>query len=197
MEFKESTQHSTEMLDVVDEHDKPLGFTKLRTEVHRDGDWHREVHVWVYNGKGELLFQLRGPNQESFPNCWDVSVGGHVSAGSEYADSALKELEEELGIKAHAKDLQIIKYWQHHELHDEGRKMVNRAHRMVYGYRYEGKVHDLVPEAGAIAGLKFLTYHEMLLLPEHFGEGIAIIPGSKTYFTLAFEKVRDLLLAKI
>jgi isopentenyldiphosphate isomerase len=95
-----------ELLDVVDPLGKPLGRAKLRPAVHRDGDWHRTVHVWIVNKNDELLFQKRSANRESFPGTWDVSSAGHVSSGESPIEAAKKELFEELGIRA-----------AHHELH--------------------------------------------------------------------------------
>jgi isopentenyl-diphosphate delta-isomerase type 1 len=95
-----------ELLDIVDPSGNPLGRAKLRQAVHRDGDWHRTVHVWIVNKKGELLFQKRSADRESFPGTWDVSSAGHVSSGELPVEAAKKELFEELGIRA-----------AHHELH--------------------------------------------------------------------------------
>jgi hypothetical protein len=39
----------TEYLDVLDSKGVHTGERKLRAHVHRDGDWHRTVHVWVLN----------------------------------------------------------------------------------------------------------------------------------------------------
>lgn len=181
-----------ECLDVVDEHDQPLGLKKLRVEVHRDGDWHREVHVWVYNGKGELLFQLRGPHQETFPNCWDVSVGGHVEAGSDYLESALKEMREELGIEARSEELKKIIY-RTRDIRDEHRGIWNRSFQTIFAYRYDGSLDALTLEKPAVAEVRFFTEEEMLAVPEQYGKGISMFPGEKEHFQEVFGKVRALL----
>lgn len=36
-----------EYFDVLDEFGAQTGRTKLRKEVHRDGDWHASVHIWI------------------------------------------------------------------------------------------------------------------------------------------------------
>ena len=54
-----------EYFDVLDENGNKTGKLKLRNEVHRDGDWHRGVHVWIINSFGELLLQRRSPNKEN------------------------------------------------------------------------------------------------------------------------------------
>ena len=43
--------------------------------------------------------------KDSFPGCYDISSAGHISAGDEPLETALRELEEELGIKAEPEQL--------------------------------------------------------------------------------------------
>ena len=74
----------------------PLGEKKARKLVHRDGDWHSSVHVWMYTLSGELLLQKRAEGKDTFPGRWDVSVGGHVTSGDGVLETARKEVEEEL-----------------------------------------------------------------------------------------------------
>ncbi|KAG8462742.1 hypothetical protein KFE25_004718 [Diacronema lutheri] len=76
----------------------PLGATKRRGDVHRDGDWHRSVHVWLVDERGALLVQQRSEHKDTFPGLWDVSCAGHVGAGSEPLAAARAELREELGL---------------------------------------------------------------------------------------------------
>jgi isopentenyldiphosphate isomerase len=52
----------------------------------------------VFNGKGELLVQLRGRSKDRYPLHWDVSVGGHVDPAETYDEAARRELHEELGL---------------------------------------------------------------------------------------------------
>lgn len=119
-----------EILDIVDENGVPTGRTIDRETAHRDGIRHRTSHVWVArlgadyvcrenNGwldgtcdvarqmlaGVELLLQRRSPNKDSHPGCLDISSAGHIPAGCGYIESALRELEEELGITAAASEL--------------------------------------------------------------------------------------------
>ncbi|CAA0343242.1 unnamed protein product [Arabidopsis thaliana] len=71
-----------------------------RGEVHRDGDYHRAVHVWIFvETTQQLLLQLRSDDKDSWPGQWDISSAGHISAGDTSLLSAQRELEEELGVK--------------------------------------------------------------------------------------------------
>ena len=99
-----------ELLDIVNEEGEPTGQVKERTKVHEDGDLHRTSHVWIVrdNGKGgwDVLLQKRSQNKDSFPGCYDISSAGHIPAGSDYKDSAQRELKEELGIEVDLEELQ-------------------------------------------------------------------------------------------
>lgn len=89
----------TEMFDIYDEDFKHIG-VKPRHEVHRDGDWHQAFHCWVIghdDGQAFVILQMRGPNQDTFPNMLDISAAGHLQAGETVQDGA-RELEEELGL---------------------------------------------------------------------------------------------------
>jgi hypothetical protein len=44
-----------------------LKVNKPRQAVHRDGDWHRAVHIWLINSKGELVLQKRSKFKDTFP----------------------------------------------------------------------------------------------------------------------------------
>ncbi|MCR4943320.1 MAG: NUDIX domain-containing protein [Clostridium sp.] len=101
-----------EMLDIVDENGNPTGKVKRRDEVHRDGDPHRTSHVWIVrdNEKGglDVLLQKRSDNKDSHPGCLDISSAGHIKAGDDFLESALRELKEELGIEASPEELKEI-----------------------------------------------------------------------------------------
>ncbi|KAF7060677.1 hypothetical protein CFC21_067454 [Triticum aestivum] len=56
--------------------------TVPRTKVHRDGDCHRAVHVWIYcESTRELLLQRHADYKDSRTGQWDISSAGHISVG--------------------------------------------------------------------------------------------------------------------
>ncbi|KAB2077160.1 hypothetical protein ES319_A06G083600v1 [Gossypium barbadense] len=62
--------------------DKKIGGSKPRGDVHRDGDYHKAVHVWIFTeSTQELLLQKRADCKDSWPGLWDISSAGHISAG--------------------------------------------------------------------------------------------------------------------
>ena len=98
-----------EIFDVCDENGRPTGETVERGAAHRDGVLHRTAHVWIIReqeGRVQVLLQKRSLSKDSFPGLYDTSSAGHVPAGSEVLPSALRELEEELGLHAEESDLE-------------------------------------------------------------------------------------------
>jgi isopentenyl-diphosphate delta-isomerase len=82
---------------VVDEHDTEIGSAML-DDVWRQGLYHRIVSIFIVDGAGRMLLQLRGPHVRLYPNCWDQAAGGHVDVGQSYKQTAVNELAEELGV---------------------------------------------------------------------------------------------------
>lgn len=97
-----------EWLDVVDENGEPTGKIVERTVAHREGIRHRTAHVWLArerDGRIQVLLQKRCETKDSHPGCYDMSSGGHIPAGVDYLPSAVRELQEELGVQAEEKEL--------------------------------------------------------------------------------------------
>lgn len=96
-----AAQDLSERFDVLRSDGTPTGITRTRGEVHRAGDWHRSVHVWVIGGgeDGWLVFQRRSAAKDTWPRRLDASVSGHYRAG-EGLDEALRETAEEIGVAA-------------------------------------------------------------------------------------------------
>ena len=107
----EPAQDPGEPFDVITADGKPTGRVKPRAEVHRDGDWHRAIHVWVAGvddrGAPFLTFQRRSPHKDTWPARFDATVGGHYRAGETLAET-LREVEEEIGIIPDQRDLRPL-----------------------------------------------------------------------------------------
>lgn len=96
-----------ELFDVVDESDRPVAVLS-RYEVHRQKLRHRAVHIFIFNANGELFLQKRSRWKDVHPSCWDSSAAGHVNAGQTYAETAPRELEEEMGVQSPLEEIGSI-----------------------------------------------------------------------------------------
>lgn len=97
-----------EMIDIIDEQGNPTGQTIERTIAHQKGILHRTAHVWLFryrNGVIQILLQKRSKNKDSYPGCYDISSAGHIPAGVDFLSSALRELQEELGLTVQPNEL--------------------------------------------------------------------------------------------
>ena len=93
-----------ELLEIVDGDGRVLG-TEKRSVVHGNPALlHRVIHVLVFNTAGQLLLQKRSMNKDTAPGKWDTSVGGHCNPGEADSAAAIREMDEELGIKGHPVD---------------------------------------------------------------------------------------------
>lgn len=59
----------------------------------------RVVHIMLARSNGKWLIVQRG-NTTQNPFMWDMTVGGHIKAGDSFDESALRETEEEIGVKS-------------------------------------------------------------------------------------------------
>ena len=112
---------------------------KPRRLVHRDGDWHAAIHVWILAEEGSdesdagprLLLQKRAACKESWASMWDISAAGHITAGDESVSTAIREVEEELGIRLPADSLELLFVYRQ-ESTDRGGAFVNNEFNDVY-----------------------------------------------------------------
>lgn len=89
-----------EILDICDELGNPTGKTVEREIAHQQGILHRTAHVWILRKKKikYKYYYKKKWTKDSFPGCYDISSAGHIPAGDNYGQSAVRELKEELGI---------------------------------------------------------------------------------------------------
>ena len=88
-----------EEVDLVDEEDRVIGTATLRDCLEK-GLLHRAVAVLVLRSSGKVLLQQRSKRDLWHAGLWTLSCTGHVKSGEKYRDAALRELDEELGLRS-------------------------------------------------------------------------------------------------
>ncbi len=106
-----------EWVDVLDENGAFTGERILKSEAHKNGIFHPTVHIWYYTKNGKILIQQRGKHKSTFPLRWDVSVAGHVMAGEDILDAAIREIKEEIGLDERVENLQKIGVFKSTQIH--------------------------------------------------------------------------------
>ncbi len=150
----------TEELDICDEQGNPVGHRIARDEAHEKGILHRTVHVWVVRkacDQTQLLVQKRSMKKESYPGKLDTSAAGHILAGDEPLPSAIRELYEELGIKAGEEDLQFVDRFriQHAE---EFHGRIFRDNEIVFMYVYDKTINmeDIILQKEEVESVEWM-----------------------------------------
>lgn len=98
----------TETFDRMDCRGENTGEVVERDEAHRKGLWHGAFHCLILHareGRGQALFQKRSAQKKIAPGKYDVSVGGHYSAGEDAGVAGPREIREELGLEVSFTDL--------------------------------------------------------------------------------------------
>ena len=157
-----------EYIDIFDENNNPTGQIKEKQQAHEDGDFHRTAHIWIINNKNELLLQKRSPNKKTHPNCWDISGAGHIRAGETVINGAIRELEEELGVKAKKEDLQfisIVKSTKNPKNHEFG---------YVYLLKSNNKIEDYIFTDEEVSQVKYVYFEDLEKMVQEKVEGLLI-----------------------
>ena len=154
-----------ELFDVRDTDGRPSGIVQERGVVHREGLLHSTVHIWIArkkeNGGYEVLLQKRSAQKDSNPGCYDISSAGHVEAGKDYLESALREMKEELGIDAQPEDLQEVGFHRgSFEAVFHGKPFRDEELSMVYLYRKEVPISELTLQESEVESVRWIDYEE-------------------------------------
>lgn len=145
-----------EYFDILDENGNKTGKTKLRSEVHRDGDWHKAIHICIINDNGDILLQRRCATKDSNPNMLDISCAGHLIAGDDSLSGAIRELKEELNLDIKQEQLQYIKTLKRSSKYTE--TFINNEFNDIYILRTNKSIDDMKFQEEEISELFFVPY---------------------------------------
>lgn len=87
-----------EKWDVYDIHRVKTGDVVVRGTPAVPGQFRMVVHIAIINSEGKMLIQRRQSFKSTWPDLWDVSVGGCSRTGETSQEAAHREILEELGL---------------------------------------------------------------------------------------------------
>lgn len=97
---------------IVDEDNNVVG-AATRKEMRENNLWHRASYIFIVTDEAhgqKLLVQKRTMKKDYCPGYFDLATGGVVGEGEDDDLSALREIEEEIGIKnAALQKIKVIK----------------------------------------------------------------------------------------
>lgn len=140
-----------EIWDVYDENANRTGRVMERG-VPRSGDYMLCVHIYLYTPDGRFLVQKRAMSKETHPGEWDVT-GGAVLSGEESIDGAIRETQEEIGIKLDKSELFFA-----------GRLKKKKNFTDIYFVKKNFDLKDCLIQKEEVEEIKLVGYDEMLEL---------------------------------
>ncbi|MBN1533963.1 MAG: hypothetical protein JXA20_14935 [Spirochaetes bacterium] len=149
---KTAVPAADEMLEVWDwERAVPTGAAVPRREAHARGIPHEGVHLWVLRAREcpEILFQHRAAHKEHYPDCLDITVGGHVPFGLK-DHKVQKEAMEEIGLDPSDEDLVDLGLFRYEE-RSEG--LFHREFQRVYLLRDDRPLERYTFTDGEVTGI--------------------------------------------
>jgi isopentenyldiphosphate isomerase len=174
-----------EYIDILNDNGEKTGETCLKSEAHKKGVFHASVHIWIFDKHKNVLIQKRAADKDTFPNLWDISVAGHISAGEEPLKSALREVEEEIGLIVTEKQLCFIgtakKRIRHHE------NLIDNELHYIYLCAVDYKISQLKiqkEEVSAIKSIPMNTLIEKVKEPN-------FVPRTDNYYPFVFENIKN------
>lgn len=151
-------------LEIINENDEVIGL-ETRTKVHQEGLLHREIHIWFLTPQAEIIFQHRAKDKDTYPDKLDATVGGHVDPTMSYGDTAIKECEEETGIKIDLNKLVFLRKMRKRSV-DKDTGKINNTIRSQYAYLYNGPINALQVEKGKAEGFEAWKIDDLSNLSE-------------------------------
>ncbi len=128
----------------------PLAIRKERALVHRDGDWHKSIALWIVRRSGAMILQERSSDKDAWPGLLTASVSGHYAAGEVLLD-VLREADEELGVTATIAGLIRLGVWAGDETPGPG--VIDRELVDVFLWRLDLPLTSFKPCPAEVSGL--------------------------------------------
>lgn len=162
-----------EYLDIYDENQNYIG-KEERGIVHRDALWHKTVHCWLFDKKGNIYFQIRKDEGKLY-----TTASGHILAGETVKQGFGREIQEEIGIKVNYEEAVPVNVYKFviDKVKADGTLFRDRAFSNVYVCEYKGNEVDFNFDENELQGLVKVNAEEtMELFKKEYGKinGIVI-----------------------
>ncbi len=177
-----------EIIDILNE-DLTVFKTCLKSEAHTYGHLHASVHIWFYTLDGKVLLQKRSSNKIAFPNLWDVSVAGHISSGENEINSAIREVEEEIGLLVSESDLMKIGVFK--EQFEHTNDFIDNEIHHVYFCKLPCTIDLLSIQVEEVSALKLISIEDFIELRNQSGFEEKYVPHYKTYYDFILKKLKE------
>jgi len=177
-----------EYIDILNISGEVSGKTCLKSEAHKKGLFHASVHIWIIDQEKNVLIQRRASNKDIFPNLWDVSVAGHISAAEKPEISAIREIEEEVGLSVSKEELHYIGTSKKNVIHTNN--LIDNELHHIYICSKKFQIDTLKIQKEEVAEIKTIKL-EHLIYKVSEGKN-NFVPHGKDYYSFVFSELKKL-----
>lgn len=166
----------SEYVDLYDSNRLKLNKTIERKSTPSAGQYVVVVHGILINKAGEILIQRRVATKKNWPNLWDLSCSGAISAGESSQEGLEREIAEELGVKIELTDTPpTLTTSYEHGFSD------------YYVLPFDAPIEQFVVEPKEVSNLQWITPDKLfdLLKTNQF------VPYNETFLKALLELYKD------
>ena len=177
-----------ELIAILDSDGNATDSVALKSKAHQLGLFHATVHIWFYTKAREILLQQRGENKLIYPLLWDVSVAGHIGAGEKIEVSAIREIEEEIGLKVQEQDLEKIGVFKSIQKHHT--TLIDNEFHHTFLCELKIPLQQLQKQESEVADLKLISianFEKKMKTEKSFKK---YVPHTNAYYKAIIEAIK-------
>ncbi|WP_010522596.1 NUDIX hydrolase [Aquimarina agarivorans] len=175
-----------ELIDILDATGSLTGEIKLKSIAHKHGLWHASAQIWIYTPTGQVLIQKRAINKDTYPNLWDISVAGHLSAGDTPSTAAVREIQEEIGVKISEEKLFFLKTIR--KSNRISNTIIDNEFNHLYVLEFAVNINELKLQTEEVTAVKLIDINDLekqlKIVPASF------VPHGKTYYNYIISAIK-------
>ena len=165
-----------ELIDVLDEFGNKTGIVKKKSDIKRDGDFHRAISVLIFDEDNNVLIQKRSSSKKFFANLWSVFLKGHIQAGETPIDACIREIYEEIGLVVNPDDLTYLyTIFEEHRDND----YIERIFFDTFFLKMRFKLSDITIQEEEVAQVKLIPVDDLISLFEN--KDSSLVPNYEDY----------------
>ena len=176
-----------ELIDIYNGKGIASGNVCLKSEAHKKGLFHASIHVWIFDHNKNILIQKRVANKDTYPNMWDISVAGHIAAGELPINSALREVEEEVGLVLNKRQLIFIGTSKERVVHTPN--FIDNEIHYIYMCETDFKIESLTIQKEEVSEIDSIKLND--LINRINLKNSDFVPRGNEYYNRIFKKIKN------
>ena len=145
------------IVELVDARGTTLGECPVEEAHQPPGRLHRAFSIMLFDERDRVLLQRRALSKSRFPGLWANTCCSHPAAGEDVAESAVKRLDEEMGL--HVEELREVGTFVYQALDGQGAAEHEFDHVLMGDLDSSA---ELSPDREEIEELAWLPYAELV-----------------------------------